>query len=216
MKRFAIAVLSVFLAVPFVAAQEQAAPGAANAAAPAHKDTKFLLNYLKQTRADFLQSIKGLSEAQWKFKASPERWSIAETAEHITLAEDFIRERVQNTVMKSPEATAEEKAKANLSDEELIKRIEDRSRKAQAPEPLKPTNKWANAKEIEKAFNEKRKVTADYVKSTPEAELREHTAPSPAGAPLDAYQWLTLLSAHTKRHTLQIEEVKQDPNYPKK
>jgi hypothetical protein len=214
MKKFAVAVLCLFLLAPSTFAAEKPTPKADPSAA-AHKDTKFLLNYMKQTREDFLKSIKGLSEAQWKYKALPDRWSIAETAEHITLTEDFLRDIVENKVMKSPAASPEDKAKANVSDEELIKMVTDRSKKVQAPEPLKPTNKWANAKEIEKAFKEKRDFTMKYTKATPEAQLREHVAPYPLGT-LDGYQWLVLLSAHTKRHTLQIEEVKADARYPKK
>jgi hypothetical protein len=37
----------------------------------------------------------------------------------------------------------------------------------------------------------------------------------PAGL-LDAYQWMLFQGAHSKRHTAQIEEVKADPNFPKK
>ena len=33
---------------------------------------------------------------------------------------------------------------------------------------------------------------------------------------MDGYQWLLLLSAHSGRHTEQIEEVKADPNFPTK
>lgn len=185
-------------------------------AAAGHKDTKFLLDYMKRTRADFLKSIKGVSPAQWNFKAAPDRWSIAETAEHITLSEDFIRNMCKDKIMTSPPAADAEKAKANLSDEDIIAKVTDRSHKAQAPEPLKPTHQWADAKAIEKEFKARREVTMKYAKDTPEPELRRHVAPSPLGAPLDGYQFLVLLSAHTKRHTLQIEEVKADPNYPKK
>jgi hypothetical protein len=215
MKRIAIAAVCLFLLSTFAVAAEKPKADAKGATA-AHEDTKFLLNYMKRTREDFLKSIKGLSPAQWTYKASPDRWSIAECAEHITLSEEFIRQMVQDKVMKMPAASEEERAKANLPDEELIKRITDRSKKAQAPEPLKPTNKWANAKEIETEFKKRREATIQYVKSTPESDLRAHVAPSPAGAPLDGFQFLELLSAHTKRHTLQIEEVKADPGYPKK
>jgi len=215
MKRIAIAVVCLFLLSTFAVAAEKPKADAKGATA-VHKDTKFLLNYMKQTREDFLKSIKGLSPAQWTYKASPERWSIAECAEHITLAEEFIRQTVQDKIMKSPPASEEERAKANIPDEKVIAMITDRSHKVQAPEPLKPTNKWANAKEIEKEFKARREVTMQYAKTTPESELRAHVAPSPLGAPLDGYQFLELLSAHTKRHTLQIEEVKADPGYPKK
>ena len=36
------------------------------------------------------------------------------------------------------------------------------------------------------------------------------------GQPLDAYQWLLFISAHSERHTKQILEVKADPNFPQK
>jgi uncharacterized damage-inducible protein DinB len=214
MKRFAIAVLCLLMLSSFSLAADKETPKA-DASAAAHKDKKFLLDYLKKTRQDFLNSIKGLREAQWKYKASPEHWSIAETAEHITLSEDFIRGMIQDKVMKSPEATPEQKAKATLPDEEVIAKITDRSKKAKAPEPLKPTNKWANAKEIQAEFNKRRDATVAYAKSTPDSELRNHVSQSPLGD-VDGYQFLLFLSAHTKRHTAQIEEVKADPGYPRK
>jgi len=45
---------------------------------------------LQGSRQMFLDATKGLSPAKWNFKAAPERWSIAECAEHIALSEDFI------------------------------------------------------------------------------------------------------------------------------
>ncbi len=47
-------------------------------------------------------------------------------------------------------------------------------------------------------------------------DLRAHSAPHPVLKTIDAYQWLLLLSAHSARHAAQIEEVKADPNFPKK
>src|SRR6266481_4310231 len=49
-----------------------------------------LLKYMQQTRLNFLNSVKGLSEAQLKFKAAPDKWSVMEVSEHIALAEDFL------------------------------------------------------------------------------------------------------------------------------
>jgi len=37
----------------------------------------------------------------------------------------------------------------------------------------------------------------------------------PAIGTLDGYQWILLISGHERRHTLQILEVKADPNFPK-
>ena len=37
---------------------------------------------------------------------------------------------------------------------------------------------------------------------------------SPLG-PLDGYQWLVFIAAHTERHLAQLREVKADPKFPK-
>src|SRR5437588_1791036 len=89
------------------AAHSQSSPsvGPSGASNALSKDERSrATDYLKQTQADFLAAIESVSDEQWKFKAAPERWSIAETAEHIAVAEDVIWKRINNEVMKSPAA----------------------------------------------------------------------------------------------------------------
>lgn len=180
-----------------------------------YQDIHFLLSHLEETREGFLNSIKGLSDAQWKFKPAPDRWSIAECAEHVTLSEEFIRDRVK-AAMKTPEATSAERAKASLTDEEWIERVTDRSQKRQSAPALEPTGRGSTVAEIEAAFREARQVTLAYAKSLPEADSRKHLQEAPSGTMLDAFQWFLLLTAHTRRHTLQIAEVKASKRYPTK
>jgi len=45
--------------------------------------------------------------------------------------------------------------------------------------------------------------------------LRDHVTDSPMGK-LDGYEFVLLIAAHSERHTKQINEVKADPNFPKK
>ncbi len=171
------------------------------------------LEYLKQTQKDFLASIDGVSDAQWKFKAAPDRWSIAETAEHIAVAEQMIWELVSGKIMKSP-ATPEKRAEAKGKEETILKAIPDRSRKAQAPEQLKPTGRFATRADLTKEFESIRGQEISSVADTKE-DLRSHFEEHPFLKTMDAYQWLLFNGAHCKRHTAQILEVKADPNYPK-
>ncbi len=53
-------------------------------------ERSFLVEQLQLSKKAFLASIDGVTDAQWKFKASPTSWSIAECAEHIVLSEDFL------------------------------------------------------------------------------------------------------------------------------
>jgi hypothetical protein len=138
---------------------------------------------------------------------------VAEVSEHIAISESMIFGMVETKVMTSP-ATPEKRAEVAGKDETVLKMVPDRSHKVQAPEFLKPTNRWAAEAEVVKAFEDSRKATMDYVRTTND-DLRDHFGPHPLLGPLDAYQWILLISAHSERHTKQIEEVKADANFPK-
>ena len=178
------------------------------------EERKEAAKYLDDTRKNFLAEIKGLSEAQWKFKSAPDRWSVAEVAEHIALSEDMIFGMVTDRIMKSP-AAPEKKESVKGKEVQLRQNITNRNVKAQAPETLKPVNKWATQAELVKAFSASRAKTTAYVKTSTD-DLRSHFAPHPVFKELDAYQWIFLIAGHSARHTDQIKEVKADPNFPKK
>jgi DinB family protein len=180
------------------------------AAQDAKQDRAKALEYLEDTRARFLKSVYGLTEAQWRFKAGPDRWSIAEVAEHIALSESLILGMIEGQVLKAPA----KKPGEGITDEKLMAGIIDRSQKAQAPEVLKPTNKWPTREALVKDFNAARDKTIAWTKTTTE-DLRAHAAPHPAFGPLDAHQWILLVAGHSARHTLQIEAVKTAAGYPK-
>jgi hypothetical protein len=191
-----------------------AADAASSSAILSKQDRDFAIKYLKETKQDFLKSVKGLSDAQWNYKPAPDRWSVAEVSEHIALSEDFLSKMVTDQIMKSPEASAEKRAAVKGKEEQIMKMIPDRSQKAKAPEQLQPRHAFANREELLKAFTSKRDANVKYIKETRD-ELHAHIAPSPLGE-FDAYQWMIFMAAHSKRHTAQIEEVKADPNFPKK
>jgi hypothetical protein len=182
----------------------------AQPAASASKDRDAAVKYLEDTRRAFLKSIETVSEAQWTFKASPESWSIAEVAEHIGISEETILGMITSQMLAAPAP----KPGQGMSDEKLIAGVTDRSKKAKAPEMLKPVNRWATKEALVKDFNAARDKTIDWVKTTTE-DLRAHAAPHPAFGPLDVHQWILLLAGHSARHTAQIEEVKTAPLYPK-
>ena len=170
------------------------------------------MSHFHATRKVFLDSVAGLSDAQWNFKPAPERWSIAECSEHIAVSEDAIFELVQKT-LKSP-AEPEKKSVAAGKDEMILRAMPDRSVKAQAPEFLQPKRRWPDRPSLIAHFKESRDRNIAYLQTTAD-ELRSHFLEHPVFKTLDAYQMMLLISAHSERHTLQLNEVKTDPNYPK-
>lgn len=210
MKHTFFAFLAAVACAAFAFAQTSPAPAGSSSLTKDERDRA--ISYLKKTEKNFLAAIEGVSDAQWKFKAAPERWSIAETAEHIATAEDLIWARV-NEMMKAP-ANPERRAETQGKDKVILEKIPDRSRKAKAPEALKPTGKFATRDELVQHFKEARAQEIAFLEETNEG-LRSHIADHPAIAAMDAYQWIIFNGAHSKRHTAQIEEVKTAANYPK-
>ncbi len=200
MKRIA-AVLSVALFFTAAAYGQSLDPG----------DRDRAIQYLEATKKGVLDATKGLSEAQWNYKPAPDRWSVAQVMEHIAAAEDVLRGLVTDKIMKAPPRA--EAADVKMIDEMVLAKIPDRSKKAQAPPELVPTNRFGSPDAARKHFVESRAKTADFLQKTP--DLRTHAADSPLGAKLDAYEWILFIAAHSERHTKQINEVKADPNYPK-
>ena len=174
----------------------------------ADKDKALAL--LESTKKDVLDTTTGLSPAQWNFKPAPDRWSIAECMEHIAAAEDFIRGNIENGVMKAPAAPGRDTAAIDAG---IIANVPARKTKVQAPDAIKPTNRFGSPQGSIDHFVESRAKTEDYLKSA--TGLRDHAADSPTGQKWDAYEFILLISAHSERHTNQIKEVKADPNYPK-
>jgi uncharacterized damage-inducible protein DinB len=171
----------------------------------------YLLEQLESSKKEMLASIQGLTEAQWKFKPAPAVWSVAECAEHIVLAEDYIFGFSQQ-MLQAPAASRLATATAE-ADRKLVAAIKDRSKKATAPEPITPSGKFATPADAIREFTARRDKTIEYVKTTQD-ELRAHSGNGPTG-PMDSYQLLLLLAAHSSRHTAQILEVKSNAEFPK-
>jgi len=186
--------------------------GIAQADTLASADRESAMKYLEQTKKNIEEAVKGLSEAQFNFKAGPDRWSVAQVLEHIAAAEDLLRGMIEEKVLKAPAATAPDRDVKKI-DAMVLAGVPDRSHKFQAPEPLQPTNRFGTPADTLKHFEESRKKTEDLLKNTP--DLRDHATDSPMGVQLDGYEWILFIAAHSDRHTKQILEVKADPNFPK-
>jgi len=180
------------------------------AASLTQTDRDRVIAELTESRQQFLDSVAGLSAAQWAFKPDEKTWSIAECAEHIAISEDLIFGNVSK-MMQSP---AEPDKKSAVTDDFILKAVVDRSHKFQAPEVLKPTHRFATTQEIIDHFKQSRERTIAYVRDTQD-DLRAHFGDPPVLKTLDGYQWILLLSSHSRRHTAQLNEVKTNPDFPK-
>lgn len=173
---------------------------------------KFAVDYYNESKARLLKDLKGLSAAQLNWKVDSTRWSIAQCTEHIAVSESYILGWIQ-MALKQP-ATPEKKSEVKMTTDQLIAMMIDRSHKAQAPEPLKPSGRFGTTQDAIKAYTDRRDSTITYIQTTQD-DLTNHFITHPVFGTLDTYQGLILLAAHSVRHTEQIEEVMAAPGFPK-
>jgi len=164
--------------------------------------------YLAATRDRLVESLKGLSDAQWNFKPSPDRWSIAENMEHIAIVEGRVQEIVGNMAQAPPDA-ADRGVKQVDAFIHVV--IPMRHPRFKAPERVSPLGSRPGAQSLED-FLASRSRTAELLVSSP--HLRGRVLPHPIFGPWDGYQWILAAGSHCARHTDQILEVKEDPNFP--
>ena len=169
------------------------------------------IQYLDSTKQNIVNATRGLSEAQWNFKPSPFKWSVAQVMEHIAASEDLLRQMAEGQIKQQTAAVPDRDLKK--TDDRVLEVIPDRSRKFQAPEQLRPKNQFGSPEAALKHFLESRAKTVELLKSTP--DLRAHVVDSGLLGKIDAYERILFVAAHSERHTKQLLEVKADPKFPK-
>jgi DinB superfamily len=169
-----------------------------------------LIELLNKSEKEFLQAVENLTDQQWAFKPGPERWSVAEVAEHIVLADAMLFE----TATGSLAFPADEKWETTLSKTEVLRRaLPNRSTKVDAPVAIRPQH-GLTRQQLMARFKEQRARALAFAQET-EAPLKTHTPANPFFGPLNAHQWLLYIPLHHLRHNMQIAEVKTSPDYPR-
>ena len=176
------------------------------------KERKFAAEHMKNTKSEVYEAMKGLGAAQLTYKTAPDRWSVQECVYHIALSEKTLWAMLEKSMREGP--TPEKKKDAKMTDEDVIKRNEDRTNKRKTFPVLEP--EAASYKSLDEAmsdFKTTRAAHIKYIKATSE-DLRNHFVLMPFGL-IDCYQLALFISAHTSRHVQQINEVKADSGFPK-
>jgi hypothetical protein len=203
-------------------------------------DRAYLLAHLEMTRQFVMDATRGFSKDQWLFKPAPLRWSIAQCVDHLAQTEAYVLKMVRERVLPSQEplravfASLSKGREAALGKPHLMSSTDDAvvmrwmtDRVAAIAEPVEqrspitevaPRAEFADPLSALDDFLKARAATIEYIKTTKD-DLRGHfTQVLLAGFPdvrfQDGYQWLLRMSAHTERHLMQVQEVRQNPAFP--
>ena len=174
-------------------------------------ESTFAINYYEETLENLENAVSGLSKEQIHFKPTAESWSISQCLEHIILTENMIFGMIKENMAK-PE-NPERREEIKFTDKEIMAMVVDRSEKYKAPEMLIAKGKYDDSQAAISDLQSGRTDILSFIQNTPINELRNRVNDSPAGA-TDTYQSLLFLAGHTARHTLQIEEIKSNSNFP--
>ena len=159
------------------------------------------IHLLESRKEMLLASIAGLSQDEWCFKPDSECWSIAEIVEHLAVVETLVMALIPQVLTSEPITETIES-----NDLPMQTRVAGRRNRVQAAERVRPTGQCLEEKELIAAFCAARDKTIAYTRSTQD-DLRHHAGSHPTLGPMDGYQWLLFLAAHTERHIAQIREV---------
>lgn len=176
-------------------------------------DRTALVTELQSSHQAVVDTVKGLSPEQLAFKPGPERWSVAECLEHISVTEVALFGYITGKVLATPAAADADRQKAAGKDEGVMTLVTNRTAKFRAPAEIRPSGRFATREAVLQAFDEGRTKTIAYVKTT-QQDLRAHVLKGAAGE-MDGYQWIVYLSGHTRRHLAQINEVMASPGFPR-
>ncbi|MBC7867552.1 MAG: DinB family protein, partial [Gloeobacteraceae cyanobacterium ES-bin-316] len=132
---------------------------------------------MEESRQTLLSELNGLSDSQVKFKPEEGKWSIAEVAEHISMAETGIAGIIQQTLKTSVDSSRRKEIK--VSDQQIRKILTNRNGKVQSPEVLKPTGKFADIQQATGYFINARNKNIEFIKNTQE-NLRQRYWQHPA------------------------------------
>ncbi len=166
------------------------------------------LSELHGTRKQTLDAVDGLTAAQWSFKQSPDRWSIAEVMEHLAITERALLGMTRKLASGAPSTEP-----TTVKDADVLKMLASRNQAVKAPEMLVPTGRFGSGAENLNQYRAARDETLNYLRGTNES-LREFRTTMPVGK-IDAYQLLLYISGHNTRHLAQIAEIKADPKFPR-
>ena len=171
-----------------------------------------VVTLLTESRDALLAEAEPLSDAQWSFRQSADRWAIGENVEHLGLVERAIFGQVKQALAKL--ANPEWETMTAGKEEVLKKKLLDRSAGRDAPAAVVPSGEVSRSEAL-RVFRERREEALYFAAKTGDP-LKAHTEDHrrPIFGTLNTYQWLLFVAYHTMRHVDQIADVKRAPWFP--
>jgi hypothetical protein len=162
---------------------------------------------IKSIASSLLTVIDASSAEELNYKAIPETWSILECVEHICLVNGNVGKLIQAPPPSSPPAT--ENKPSELYSEGKLNHllVNKREMKRVSPKFVEPKGIFKSAEEAKTVIGKETEQLL-HVLNTTDIARQTHTIPHHALGEMTKTDWIHFMIAHTQRHLLQIEDIK--------
>ncbi len=165
-------------------------------------------------RAALHAEVRGLSEAQLGFRPAPNRWSVGEILDHLSLAERAMIRSISRLLQQAAGlGRIAEPGSMEMPPSAIDLAVYNRP--AGAPESVLPTPDRP-LERLLAALEESRERLREVAMRAEGRVVGNVTLPHFQLGELNFYQWLAVQGAHEAKHTAQIRRIKADPAFPKK
>lgn len=165
---------------------------------------------IDDTRARLVVAVEELTDEQIGFRPSPEKWTVAEIVEHLSITERRLARMLGMLVGKLEDEAASEEG-SPFAPVSVTQYLERASReKYTAPEEIRP--KGAPLPDSLSRLRDSRAAVHELRARVERVDGTRAQFPHPAWGPLDLYHWLAFLGLHEQRHLSQIEALKEGMN----
>ena len=171
-------------------------------------DRQRLVAHLEMTEAWLDSEVNGLSDAQLKFKMTPQSWSVEEVVLHLTIAEPQYWDQFKESLTKPVNADF----KPQATDAQMLWYGIDRTQRTTTGEARVPRDQFPHMKASLASF---KKLRTEMMKTAKDSQ-EDFRGRQFLTASQDLYQWFLMISTHSQRHILQIREVKAHKSFPKR
>lgn len=173
--------------------------------------TREVLDYLTAAERELNDAVAAVPEADRVRRPGPDRWSVAEILEHLSLVEYAIAGMLaQHVEAARGSGVGPERETEPVVPTVPLARLLDRDARLTASARSQPTAGlgWDVAR---RAFGAARAQLVELLQGADGLALSEVVIQHPLLGPLNVYQWAVFLGAHTRRHAAQVRETAAAP-----
>jgi len=173
-----------------------------------HPYVTAVFDRLSSARAELRAAVEAVPPQARASKPAPERWSVNEVVEHLSLVETLFTQRIAAAIDKARQEGlgSEQAAERALLPTSIETMVADRINRRTAPEAARPQGNLDAATAWQR-LEQARAVLRDTIEAADGLALSTVIESHPFFGPLTVYQFAELIAAHEGRHTAQVKEI---------